>query len=231
MAASLLVKAQELQEKVAAVSVVSAARQDAARLDQRLGSLQTNLAELRRAQTILMACRAVESDIAIGRPATDRLAHSINVFLAAISEQGDIDQVALSLGAALNALRDDMRTRVAAWWQKHAPARIRDAGAEAIDLLEPSDQAAARALIQGLREAIEPPPRIPADIIRFNNDLASLTELVAENQVADLPESLRDVLRSVGARRMRLSDLTSETLETLKATGYADRLSVYWDAS
>lgn len=231
MSASLLVKATKLQECVAAVRVVTATQQDAARLNERLSTLQSRLADLRRAQVVYLACRAADGEGALSEPHTASLAAALSTFRAAHQEQGDLDQAALSLSAAMNALRDDLRNRVAAWWPLHASARVRDAGADAIDLLEPDDQAAARALVDRLRESVDAPPRIPLDITKFQNDLASLTELVAENQVADLPEQLRAVLREVGARRMRLQDLTCETLELLKDRGYADRLSINWGAS
>ncbi len=169
MSASLLVKATKLQECVAAVRVVTATQQDAARLNERLSTLRSKLVDLRRAQAVYLACRAADGEGALREPDTASLAAALSTFRAAHQEQGDLDQAALSLSAAMNALRDDLRNRVAAWWPLHASARVRDAGADAIDLLEPDDQAAARALVDRLRESVGAPPRIPLDIARFQN--------------------------------------------------------------
>jgi hypothetical protein len=228
MSATLLVKAKALRETVAAVRVVAAAQQDAARLNKRLNDLQSTLADLRRAQAVFGACRDAAVDSSLASPSTGALAASVAAFGTAYEEQGDIDRAALLLAGAMNAMRVDLRAKVEAWWPPYAEGRIRDAGADAIDLLAPDDQAEARGLLTRLREATEVPPKIPSDVATFHLNLASLSELVAENQVADLPEQLRQMLRAVGARQLRLSDLTCESLELLNEGGYADRLSVVW---
>lgn len=228
MPATLLVKAKALREAVAAVRVVAAAQQDAARLNKRLNDLQSTLADLRRAQAVFAACRDVAVDSSLASPSTGALAASVAAFRKAYEEQGDIDQAALVLSGAMNTMRVDLRAKVEAWWQSYAEDRIQDAGADAIDLLAPDDQAEARGLLTRLREATEATPKIPADVATFHLNLASLSELIAENQVADLPEQLRQMLRAVGARQLRLNDLTCESLELLREGGYAERLSVVW---
>lgn len=231
MSATLLVKARALRETVSAVRVVAAAQQDAARLSKRLNDLQSTLADLRRAQAVFVACRDVAVNSSLASPSTGALAASVAAFRTAYEDQGDIDRAALLLAGAMNAMRVDLRAKVEAWWQSYAEDRIRDAGADAIDLLAPDDQAEARGLLTRLREATEAMPKIPSDVATFHLKLASLSELIAENQVADLPEQLREILRAVGARDLRLGDLTCEALELLKEHGYAQRLSVHWGSA
>ena len=228
MATPLLDKAKALRETVAAVRVVAAAQQDAARLNKRLNDLQSTLADLRRAQAVFAACRGVAVDSSLTPPSTGALAASVAGFRKAYEDQGDIDRAALLLSSAMNTMRVDLRAKVEAWWPSYAEVRIRDTGADAIDLLAPDDQAEARGLLTRLREASQATPKIPADVTTFHLNLESLSELIAENQVSDLPEQLREVLRAVGARDLSLADLTCEALELLKARGYAQRLSVHW---
>ena len=228
MSAALIIKASVLRETVAAVRVVAAAQQDAARLNKRLNDLQSTLADLRRAQAVFSACRDVAVDSSQASLSTGALAAAIAAFRTACEEQGDIDRAALLFSGAMNTMRLDLRAKVEAWWQSYAEARIRDAGADAIDLLSPEAQAEARDLLSLLLEIMQVPPKSPVDVSRFHNNLSSLAELVSESQVADLPAQLRTVLRAVGARQMRLSDLTCDSLESLKERGYADRLSITW---
>lgn len=228
MSATLLIKAKALRETVAAVRVVAAAQQDAARLNKRLNDLQATLADLRRAQAVFGACRDVAANSSLASPSTGALVASLAAFRTAYEEQGDIDRAAMLLAGAMNAMRVDLRAKVDAWWQSYAEGQIRDAGADAIDLLAPEAQAEARGLLSLLLEIMEVPPKNAVDVSRFHNNLSSLADLVSESQVAELPPHLRTVLRAVGTRTMRLADLTCDSLEALKERGYADKLSITW---
>lgn len=221
-------KAAVLLDRVLAVRAATAARQAAARLRQRLASLDATVAAFSGAEALFLACRALDEDGHLEAPDLDRLTAAKQAFGSAQNNGDDIDQAALALMGALNAARDALRAAVEKWWSAWAPDQVRDAGVEAIDLLEPGEQDRARGFAENLRRAADGVPKTPGDVSSFRYELDALAELVSGSNVADLPKRVGDLLRAIGRQQLRLSDLVSEDLEALNNLGYAEKLSIRW---
>ena len=224
----LQAKATVLLERVAAVRVATAARQDAARVRQRLANLRATVAEFERAEALFLACREADRKGELRVPDLGRLSAAKEAFRSVQQSGGDIDRAALTLTGSINAVRDSLRAAAEEWWAEWAPAQVRNTGVEAIDLLEPGDQDRARRIAESLRRAASEVPNTPVDVSSFRYDLDALAELVTEGNVSDLPPRVVDLLRVLGRQELRLSDLDAEDLEALKELGYAKRLSIRW---
>lgn len=223
----MLTKANLLLERVAAVRVATNARQNAARLRERLAGLRATVAGFQGAQALFLACREVDESGQLRAPDLGGLTAAKEAFRLA-QESGDIDKAALALTGSLNTVRDALRAASEEWWAGWAPARVRDAGVDAIDLLEPDHQDRARRLAENLRRAADGVPRTRDDVSSFRYDLEALAETVALSNVADLPPRISDLLRGIGRGQLRLSDLAAEDLAALKELGYAGKLSIKW---
>ncbi len=223
-----LKKATLLLEKVAAVRVATNARQNAARLRERLAGLRATLADLQSAQALFLACRATEGSGQLRAPDLGALTGAKEAFRLAQESGGDIDKAALALTGSLNAVRDALRAASADWWTKWAPVQVRDAGVEAIDLLEPADQERARRLVADLQKAAINLPKTPGDVSKFNYDLSAVAELVTASHVADLPVRVGELLRAVGRGQLKLSELALDDVVALQHFGYAEKLSIRW---
>jgi hypothetical protein len=164
-------------------------------------------------------------------PDLGALVDAREAFRSAQANGDDIDPSALALTRALNAVRDKIYAAVAGWWSEWAASRARDAGVEALDILEPEDQERARRLTEDLRRAASNVPGSPSDVSLFRNQLAALVEIVTESNVAELPVRVSDLLRAIGSQQLRLSQLAAEDLEALKDFGYAEKLSIRWGGS
>lgn len=225
----LLAQATELTKMSAEIRTMRSARHDAARLGQRLDELRSALLTLRRAVDTFLACRAIDNDPRLSILDLSALSRAASDFRRAAEANTEIDDATLTLIGFIGAARDRLKASVASWWGTWASQRVSEAGTEIIDLLEPNDQTRARELAERLRSAAAVAPTMPADITSFRLNLKALSDVTLDTDVAELPPRVHSLLRDIGGRNLRLSELTWEDLTALQQLGYAEKLSITWN--